>query len=316
MGKTSALSLVLVFTVAFCTAGFLPAKADPIPLQYGPTIYINRDGTVTPETDLISRNGNTYTLTADVNEYQIYINCSNVILDGNKRAIRIMDSANVGIWIYRSENVTVKNIEVVADHNDAIGLMVCSNCKITGVKTSKPIWLSQSDYNIITESTAKIHVWRGSDNNVFTRNNITELSVCGPSNVFYLNNMLLDDVPFIPSSSIYFPTDGNSWDNGSIGNYWGNYTARYPNASEVGYSGVGNTPYSLFAYTGDRDNPYVLDGVNVDYYPLMYTYDIKNDTIAFPTREPFPTALVIAVSAAGVVLVGAGLIVYFRRRKR
>jgi len=48
----------------------------------------------------------------------------------------------------------------------------------------------------------------------------------------------------------------NSWNNGSVGNYWSDYLTKYPNATQVGISGVWNTPY-------------VIDANNIDHYPLM-----------------------------------------------
>ncbi len=52
--------------------------------------------------------------------------------------------------------------------------------------------------------------------------------------------------------------DNVIWDNGypSGGNYWNDYLTRYPNAGEIGNSGLGNTPY-------------VIDSNNVDHYPLL-----------------------------------------------
>jgi parallel beta-helix repeat protein len=51
-------------------------------------------------------------------------------------------------------------------------------------------------------------------------------------------------------------TDIISWDNGYVGNYWSDYQSKYPNASEVDASGIGDTPY-------------VIDTDNVDRYPLL-----------------------------------------------
>ena len=50
----------------------------------------------------------------------------------------------------------------------------------------------------------------------------------------------------------------NIWDAGypSGGNYWGDYEARYPNATELDGSGLWDTPYALY-------------GNNQDNYPLM-----------------------------------------------
>lgn len=56
-----------------------------------------------------------------------------------------------------------------------------------------------------------------------------------------------------------------AWDNGSVGNYWSDYTAKYPNAAQVGNSGIGNTPYTI------RTSPTV-----VDHYPLVTPAAISN----------------------------------------
>ena len=43
------------------------------------------------------------------------------------------------------------------------------------------------------------------------------------------------------------------WDNGSVGNYWSDYAAKYPDAAELSNSGVGDTPYII------REDPTVID---------------------------------------------------------
>ena len=50
----------------------------------------------------------------------------------------------------------------------------------------------------------------------------------------------------------------------------------------------------------------------------MYPYDIENDAITLPTREPepFPTALAVGASGASIAIIGVGLLVYFKKRKR
>jgi hypothetical protein len=53
----------------------------------------------------------------------------------------------------------------------------------------------------------------------------------------------------------------NIWDDGypSGGNYWSDYSTKYPSATEVDNSGIWNTPY-------------VIDANNTDHYPLMRLY--------------------------------------------
>jgi hypothetical protein len=285
-----------------------------------PIISINSDGSITPETDLISRNGNTYTLTADIDEYEISIGCSNIVLDGAGHTLRAK-SSDYGVYLSFLTNVTVKNIEIKGFYN-YISMHSCSRCHITGVKASWYIKLSYSDYNTVTESTAKIYLLgdilnNDPNNNVFFRNNITEIVFSGvkssvESNIFYKNNMLLD------ADGLYIfnlPNKHNFWDNGSVGNYWSDYAERYPNASEIGNTGVGDTPY-------------VVDADNIDYHPLMYPYDIENDAVAFPTPEPtstpepepqpepFPTALVASISTVTIAGVIAGLLYYQKKRNQ
>jgi hypothetical protein len=315
--KKNAYGLFFVSALLFSVAAGLllvdSAKANAIPYSPpAPFFSINADGSVTPETDLISRNGNVYALTADVNEYEIQIARSNAVFDGDGHTIHIATAENSGIYVSsypgRLTNVTIKNIEIITVYN-AILLFNCSHCHITGIKTSQRIKLSYSDYNTITESTAQIRLSGSSsgidpNNNVFFRNNITKIVFMGvkssvASNIFYKNNMLLDEdnPPFIPS----LVNKHNFWDNGSVGNYWSDYLAKYPNASEIGNTGIGDTPY-------------VIDEDNIDYHPLMCPYDIESDAIAFPPPEPFPTTLVIA-SVVAVAIVSLVLIVYFKKRK-
>jgi parallel beta-helix repeat protein len=51
-----------------------------------------------------------------------------------------------------------------------------------------------------------------------------------------------------------------TWDNGTIGNYWNTYLNVYPNASEIGASGIGDTPF-------------VINDGNIDHFPLMAPLD-------------------------------------------
>jgi hypothetical protein len=72
-----------------------------------------------------------------------------------------------------------------------------------------------------------------------------------------------------------------SWDNGKEGNYWGDYLTKYPNATEIDTSGIGNTPY-------------VVDSNNTDHNPLMEHRSIPE----LPTWVILPlvtTATLIAV---------------------
>jgi parallel beta-helix repeat protein len=119
--------------------------------------------------------------------------------------------------------------------------------------------------------------------NLIVRNNITGMSTgwnhisagimlySSSNNTIYHNNFVNDAL------AVYIGAESsirNNWDNGypSGGNYWGDYESKYPNASEVDNSGIWNTPY-------------VIDGRNIDYHPL-----IKQAPLSAPTPSESPTS--------------------------
>jgi hypothetical protein len=78
-------------------------------------------------------------------------------------------------------------------------------------------------------------------------------------------------------------SNSNSFDNGTVGNYWDDYLTKYPNATEVDNSGVGNTPYLVYGNVTDN-------------YPLMAPFDLSTISIQLPTwikslpnLQPIPT---------------------------
>ncbi len=77
----------------------------------------------------------------------------------------------------------------------------------------------------------------------------------------------------------------NEWDNGTHGNYWGNYTIKYPNA------------------TNDKtfwDTPYMIDGdcLGVDNFPLVNPVILK-DSINI---SGFPLLNLLIFVSVGVFL--------------
>jgi hypothetical protein len=73
-------------------------------------------------------------------------------------------------------------------------------------------------------------------------------------NIIYGNDFL-NVSESVTNRALMAPNPVNNWDNGYVGNYWSDYQSKYPNASEVDASGIGNTPY-------------VIDTDNMDRYPL------------------------------------------------
>jgi hypothetical protein len=108
-------------------------------------------------------------------------------------------------------------------------------------------------------------------------------------------------------------------------NYWSNYTAKYPNATEVDAFGIWDTPYvDEVSWATNR---------SIDYHPLVNPitdFEFPNFAIpAMPSLTPYPTintgaeplhiepflaTLVVAlIVAAG--LVGLSALVYRNRHK-
>jgi parallel beta-helix repeat protein len=113
-----------------------------------------------------------------------------------------------------------------------------------------------------------------SSNNRFTENNVTGnnqwgIRVLGDQhdNVIYHNNFIDNkvgdgiQVSMLPPAADAHVANPSIWDNGTSGNYWSDYLTRYPNASEIGNTGVGGTPFYI------NEN-------NIDHHPLMEPYII------------------------------------------
>jgi parallel beta-helix repeat protein len=102
------------------------------------------------------------------------------------------------------------------------------------------------------------------------RNNGIGIFVSGSgTSIIYLNNFINNthQVSIEESAKAI-------WDDGSKGNFWSDYQSKYPNATEIDSSGIGNTPY-------------VINEDNVDHYPLMNQVDIT--VTPMPTITPSPS---------------------------
>lgn len=120
-----------------------------------------------------------------------------------------------------------------------------------------------------------------------TANNFSNNSVAvnmdnmPPSIEIYQNNFkIAADASIVAVTTDAFPGFPNGGtlpplDNGAVGNYWSDYAAKYPNATQIGDTGISNTPYLI------RTNPTAIDR-----YPLITPVTIQNITIPSPTQMP------------------------------
>ena len=277
LNRKLTLIFIAVFAVSLVTGlQFTNKAAGFFDRIYLPEIVINADGSVTPETNMITIRGNIYTLTRNVDGYSIVIARSNIVFDGSGFSINATSGDSPGLKMSNVNGVTIRDVNVYGRYT-SVQVYICSNCQFIGVNADMGISLSDDcDSNTITKCTMQLlHIGRvfGADNNIVMRNNITkELSVSGLNNTFSRNNFLLRN------PSIYTE---NNWDYESVGNYWENNSDWRVNATEIDNTGVSNTPYVI--ERSDYVSRMYPNVTCIDNFPLIYPYDIENDTIHSPT---------------------------------
>jgi parallel beta-helix repeat protein len=107
--------------------------------------------------------------------------------------------------------------------------------------------------------------------NNFIGNNVTEkLQVFIPGFWKQIDTGGIVNGTYKSPQRAYFAGEANFWNSTSGGNYWSDYGTRYSNATKVGKTGVGNTPF-------------VINENNIDYYPLMAPVDILHTQVPLPT---------------------------------
>jgi hypothetical protein len=249
-----------VLSLNMANGGTVIAGFEQLPL-----ITINKDGTITPETANITHNGDTYYLMSDlIRQYNIVIERDNVIFDGGGHLIDVWidkfygDYYNdSGIALDGVNNVTVRNVRVNAWSYQA-PYIKSNNCTFEKVNVTGGKLAIEGNFNVITDCNTDITLWGGSNNSI-TRNTLNDvyIYVYDKSNKIFANNIYpkADFDSFYHNK--YHGNSSASWDNGSIGNYWVDYLTKYPNSSEIGSTGIGNSRY-------------VITKANIDFYPLMY----------------------------------------------
>jgi len=304
-----------IVLVTVCLIFSLSILALPVKAQEPLNLTIKPDGSVEPSTDLLERNGNTYTFKGDVfgsitvRKAGITIDGAGYTLQGNPREANLGGINLVGHdeTFNAYGNVLVKNLRI---YNFVEGIRTPSN--------------NNSFIGNRFES-ARIHILGGSgvgnivkhnvfiNSRIFVDYNHDGLDVITENNFFDSGTLVdLADAPFVDR------------------NYWSNYTAKYPNASEVAGLGIWDTPYV--------DEVTWATNRSIDYHPLVNPiteFEIPNFNIPLPSAtptstqhptintgaeppqtEPFPTTIVAAVTLVVVLAVAAGLLVYHKKHKK
>jgi len=182
----------------------------------------------------------------------------------------ITENLHTGIYVGREilQNSPAHDI-VITDNNITanswgIGITEGFSYVISGnnvIDNGGGIGLHSSDSTIVGNNVtsnrgAGIHI--GGLNNTISGNYVADNEVgvtfegsTTTDNMFYSNSFDNDQNVQITSTNYT-----ESWDNGTVGNYWSDYTTKYPNATEVDNTGIWNTPY-------------VIDTNNTDRYPRV-----------------------------------------------
>jgi parallel beta-helix repeat protein len=173
----------------------------------------------------------------------------------------------------------------------------------------------------------------GGRDSIIAANNFTACSfgISSPGgasgNLFYMNDFNNTH------TNEFSGEEKNSWDNGTVGNYWSDYLTRYPNATEIDSSGIGDTPYTVSygyipASLGPAPNSNTPNPNDVDHYPLLFPVSSASAEALAQTlvlahawsqtsTPPTSTNLILfaslALVAAVIVLVA---VVVLRRRKK
>jgi hypothetical protein len=293
---------------------FLPCtlQASLVDAQSALSICIQQDGIVTPSTAPIQQIGDTYQLTADINN-PLTIEKNNIVLDGQGFTMQGSGTINNQAAIsLKCTGVTVQNFRVIGWQVGVLGVYdgnaIIDNDLLGNVYD---VAIYASNYQVERNRVGPERVV--GNNNVFSANKIVlggyvsgfwisnssgtiieanNITLAQQTTTFvstdnsdfkvYHNNFLNIEEntggAFLLILSYPEPTTDKSpyWDNGypSGGNYWSDYISRYPNATEIGNSGIGDTTYinSLASSVVDR-------------YPLMTPYDASKPTV---TAQPTP----------------------------
>jgi len=237
--------------------------------------------------------------TVSSNDYgiKLYVSCNNTICDNN-----VCTNNEHGIDLIYSDSNSITRNNASSNHDCGIILGTSIGNSITGNEarnnTDDGIYLYDSRDNSITGNEVRNNNNDGiylydSRNNSFTYNNASNNNGSGiylisaSNNKIYLNNFIDN------ADESYSSHPNNTWNsteelvytyNGStykncLGNYWSNYTDKYPDAKEIDGYGIWNTPYSIYS-----DN---------DTYPLVEHYTNYNVTAETsfdtgPSKKPYP----------------------------
>ena len=236
MNKHLAIAISIVFLISVIAVGIPLIKAQSVG-----GIVINADGSVTG-TDAINQSGNTYTLTANISG-NMQIQRSRIIIDGagfslNQGGIDLTNGVGQNPTHPTINNVTIENLYI---ESGSIGTNGGGNDTFYNDYIHSIQFLGDCINNNITFCSVAAISFDYGGNATLTENNLT-------------GNILV------------WLSFGGSADR----NYWSDYLTKYPNASEIDNSGIGNQPYVYATVQNYTQTIYCQDN-----HPLMKSVPIS-----------------------------------------
>ena len=337
---------VETFFTSSASANFTPLPELPTP------IYIRGNGTIEGGAGALQRTGNTYTFVRDISE-TIEIQKDNVIIDGNGFSLTKPPEVKTeglmtpigwfpSIKISNKKDIIIKNIKfdkcytsiavknssniiiiqnAMKNGNEGIDISSCTNCSIIGNEIVDNSFtglniMDSSFLNIAYNTISRNHFhggWIAISYSNISRNDITDnsfdnfgigLYLYGPNsnNRIFENNFINNEIGLF-----YQGARGSSVNNKVYNNYWRNFQDAIVNVAADAASGVDQSP---------RTSP-----ISTSFDPSQFPWLSPTPTPSPPSPTPnaqsnselFPTTLVVA-PIASVAVIGAGLIVYFKKR--
>jgi len=238
----------------------------------------------------------------------IYLNGSLNCVIGNSFSSMEIEDSNSNVVISNS----FANLDMTKYGKGGCNNNIIAKNRVTGKGgINDGIWLYDGENNTISGN-----IIRNCENGLTLGTSYSTAR----SNSIYLNNFINNTNHIVSLSGSNHTV--NHFDNGSKGNYYDDY---YGN--DANWDGVGDSPYTVQETHWDEELKRDLTVVFFqDNYPLMSPFDIDSFRIELPNwagpidildsgSEQFPIVLVLT-AAAVVIVACAGLLAYFKKRKR
>jgi len=281
------------FDIAQCYAGIRVSTSSNISIANNNFINGTTMGIVIKQSSSVLIENNKFT-----SIYGPHIHCTGInnTITGNT----LIDGA-YGIELEGSSNIISNNrmevlLPIILDKAD---WNIISWNNITGPAPSLIHWPDRDDNYTGNEGLA-LNV--NCSNNMIFGNNITGFANQAIRTVFSCSNNTFYGNTFTADSCKIQINDGvlgTLWDNGTIGNYWGDY-----NGTDNNGDGIGDTPYIIIGYKWDT----TIDGF------VSFVYSEDNCPLMEPFILPeFPSWTILIVGLS-IVLVSS--IIYRQRIKK